>query len=34
MFGNLIRECGVLRSLSESAQKELVNLITLLLASR
>ena len=30
MFGNLIRECGVLRSLSESAQKELVNLITLL----
>jgi oxaloacetate decarboxylase beta subunit len=31
MFGNLIRECGVLRSLSESAQKELVNLITLLL---
>ena len=31
MFGNLIRECGVLRSLSESAQKELANLITLLL---
>jgi oxaloacetate decarboxylase beta subunit len=31
MFGNLIRECGVLNSLSESAQKELVNLITLLL---
>ncbi|MEG2001683.1 MAG: sodium ion-translocating decarboxylase subunit beta [Clostridia bacterium] len=31
MFGNLIRECGVLKSLSESAQKELVNLITLLL---
>lgn len=31
MFGNLIRECGVLRSLSETAQKELVNLITLLL---
>lgn len=31
MFGNLIRECGVLRSLSDSAQKELVNLITLLL---
>jgi oxaloacetate decarboxylase beta subunit len=31
MFGNLVRECGVLRSLSESAQKELVNLITLLL---
>lgn len=31
MFGNLIRECGVLGSLSESAQKELANLITLLL---
>lgn len=31
MFGNLIRECGVLKSLSESAQKELANLITLLL---
>ncbi len=31
MFGNLIRECGVLRSLSESAQKELANLITILL---
>lgn len=31
MFGNLIRECGVLRSLSESAQKELANLITLFL---
>lgn len=31
MFGNLIRECGVLNSLSESAQKELVNLVTLLL---
>ena len=31
MFGNLIRECGVLRSLSESAQKELANLVTLLL---
>ena len=31
MFGNLIRECGVLKSLSETAQKELVNLITLLL---
>ncbi len=31
MFGNLIRECGVLRGLSESAQKELANLITLLL---
>lgn len=31
MFGNLIRECGVLNSLSESAQKELANLITILL---
>ena len=31
MFGNLIRECGVLDSLSQSAQKELANLITLLL---
>lgn len=31
MFGNLIRECGVLRILSESAQKELAYLITLLL---
>ena len=31
MFGNLIRECGVLRSLSETAQSSLVNLITLLL---
>ena len=31
MFGNLIRECGVLRGLSESAQKELANLVTLLL---
>lgn len=31
MFGNLVRECGVLRVLSESAQKELANLITLLL---
>ncbi|MEG1710738.1 MAG: sodium ion-translocating decarboxylase subunit beta [Clostridia bacterium] len=31
MFGNLIRECGVLNSLSESAQNGLANLITLLL---
>ena len=31
MFGNLIRECGVLGSLSQSAQKELANLVTLLL---
>ncbi len=28
MFGNLIRECGVLNSLSETAQKVLANLIT------
>lgn len=31
MFGNLIRESGVLKSLSETAQHVLVNLITLLL---
>lgn len=31
MFGNLIRECGVLGSLSEAAQNVLANLITLLL---
>lgn len=31
MFGNLLRECGVLDSLSETAQKVLVNLVTLLL---
>jgi len=31
MFGNLIRECGVLENLSQTAQKELANLITLLL---
>ena len=31
MFGNLIRECGVLGMLSETAQKVLANLITLLL---
>lgn len=31
MFGNLIRECGVLTSLSRTAQNELANLITLLL---
>lgn len=31
MFGNLVRECGVLKNLSETAQKELANLITLLL---
>jgi oxaloacetate decarboxylase beta subunit len=31
MFGNLIRECGVMNSLSETAQKELSNLLTLFL---
>ncbi len=31
MFGNLLRECGVLRSLSESAQNVLANLVSLLL---
>ncbi len=31
MFGNLIRECGVLQALSETAQKVLANLVTLLL---
>ena len=31
MFGNLIRECGVLESLSETAQKTLANLVTLFL---
>ena len=31
MFGNLLRECGVLDSLSETAQKVLANLITLFL---
>jgi oxaloacetate decarboxylase beta subunit len=31
MFGNLIRECGVLDRLSKSAQNELANLVTLLL---
>ena len=31
MFGNLIRECGVLASLSETAQKVLANLITIFL---
>ncbi len=31
MFGNLIRECGVLKRLSDSAQNELANLVTLLL---
>ncbi|MGI5853105.1 MAG: sodium ion-translocating decarboxylase subunit beta [Bacillota bacterium] len=31
MFGNLIRECGVIERLSKSAQNELANLVTLLL---
>lgn len=31
MFGNLIRECGVLDRLSRTAQNELANLVTLLL---
>ena len=31
MFGNLLRECGVLDSLSETAQKVLANLVTIFL---
>ena len=31
MFGNLIRECGILKSLSETAQNAFSNIITLLL---
>ncbi|GHU54449.1 putative decarboxylase, beta subunit [Clostridia bacterium] len=31
MFGNLIRECGVLNSLSDTAQKAFANIITLML---
>lgn len=31
MFGNLLRECGVLGNLSDTAQNVLVNLVTLLL---
>lgn len=31
MFGNLLRECGVLNRLSMTAQNELVNLISILL---
>lgn len=31
MFGNLLRECGVLNSLSETAQKVLANLVTIFL---
>jgi sodium ion-translocating decarboxylase beta subunit len=31
MFGNLVRECGVLERLSQAAQNELSNIVTLLL---
>lgn len=31
MYGNLLRECGVLKKLSDAAQNELSNLVTLLL---
>lgn len=31
MFGNLLKECGVLRKLSDAAQNELANLVTLFL---
>ena len=31
MFGNLVRECGVLNTMAETAQNTLANLITLLL---
>ena len=31
MFGNLLRECGVLGTMSETAQNQLANLVTLLL---
>ncbi|MCL2128291.1 MAG: sodium ion-translocating decarboxylase subunit beta [Treponema sp.] len=31
MFGNLVRECGVLNRLSNAAQNELANIVTLLL---
>jgi sodium ion-translocating decarboxylase beta subunit len=31
MFGNLIRECGVVERLSQTAQNELANIVTLLL---
>lgn len=31
MFGNLIRECGVLNGLSRTAQNELANIVTILL---
>jgi len=31
MFGNLLRECGVVKSLSATAQNELANIVTILL---
>ena len=31
MFGNLLRECGVLDNLSQAAQNELVNIVSILL---
>uniref|UniRef100_A0A7C5U5K0 Sodium ion-translocating decarboxylase subunit beta n=1 Tax=Fervidobacterium nodosum TaxID=2424 RepID=A0A7C5U5K0_9BACT len=31
MFGNLLKECGVLNSIAKSAQNELANLVTILL---
>ncbi len=31
MFGNLLRECGVVKALSETAQHEMVNIVTILL---
>jgi len=31
MFGNLLRECGVTKALSASAQNEMVNIVTILL---
>ena len=31
MFGNLLRECGVVRSLSETAQSAMANIVTILL---
>ena len=31
MFGNLLRECGVLNNLSDTAQNVLSNLVSLLL---
>jgi len=31
MFGNLVRECGVMERLSQTAQNELANIVTLLL---